>query len=482
VVRELALEPIRTSAVGDPVRRGISGGERKRVSLGQELLNSATRFLVLDEPTTGLDPHISVDIFRLLRRLTDDGRIVLVVTHQVDDAVMEQLDKVLVLGVHGKVVYFGPPAGMLPTLNLSSMAELFARLKDPGAAELLTQRYLQSTQFGQEAVAARVLAHPPAEQLLETASRARLSDVSRASAEWRVAGSWRSFLHQLSVLTRRYARVRFRDASGLAVALGQAPLIAAGCWLVLRDSLVRDGAHVVPGALPFVLVVSAFWLGCASSVREIVGEQAILKRERMAGLEVGPYVLSKLAVSIALVMLQSALIMGAAALLFGLGARHVQLMPALWILVLVGAFGVALGLCVSAACRSSEAAVAALPAVLIPQLLFGGLLVPFHEMPTSMRTVSYAMASRWGMDGFTQAGASGVLEGVVDRGRATLFAVPGGEAVARDWFLGVLGLARETGEFGPLVPLASYGSAVTALAALLLAATLTLYVTVRARF
>src|SRR4029453_13088401 len=82
VIEHLALKRIRGERIGDAVHRGISGGERKRVNLGQGLLPTSARFLALDEPTTGLDPYTSMEIFRLLRRLTDEGRLVLVVTHQ----------------------------------------------------------------------------------------------------------------------------------------------------------------------------------------------------------------------------------------------------------------------------------------------------------------------------------------------------------------------------------------------------------------
>ena len=113
-----------------------------------------------------------------------------------------------------------------------------------------------------------------------------------------------------------------------------------------------------------------------------------------------------------------------------------------------------------------------LPGLVIPQLLFGGLLVPFDQMPAAMEKVSYLIASRWGMDGLLQSGAAGIVEGFVERTEATLLTIPGGGATARDWFLMMLGLAQQEGLGGLAVPRWGYGHAVLALGVLSVAASL----------
>ncbi len=500
VIEHLALRRIRGERIGDAVHRGISGGERKRVNLGQELLHTSTRFLALDEPTTGLDPYTSMEIFRLLRRLTDEGRLVLVVTHQVDEETLAVVDKVLILGTGGRLTYLGPPTEALPFLGVGSMSELFLRLQDPQQVETWAERYRQSKLHeqhvrlpkglasvpeaaapdGPAAAEAAVAETPPS---VEPTSRGA-APITTAAEGWRVRlwSRTRTAGRQLSVLTRRYFRVKVRDTASIAVALGQVPLIVLGCWLVLRNTLVAKNAELVlPGALPFILVISAFWLGCANSVREIVTDQAILSRERLAGLRLGPYVGSKLAVLLALTAVQCLLLAGATGLIFGMNARHVDLLRAGLVLGLVGFFGMALGLCVSAACRSSEAAVTVLPGLVIPQLLFGGLLVPFDQMPAAMEKVSYLVASRWGMNGLVQSGASGVDRGFVERSQATLFTVPGGSAVPRDWFLKLLGLARQEAPGGLAVPQWEYHHAVIGLGLLVLAASLAVVLILKLR-
>jgi ABC-type multidrug transport system ATPase subunit/uncharacterized tellurite resistance protein B-like protein len=473
---DLELERIRTSRIGDPVSRGVSGGERKRVTLGQELLNSTTRFLVLDEPTAGLDPHTNNEIFQLLRGLANDGRLVVVVTHQIDEATFALFDKVVMLGAHGKQVYVGPPGEVLATLGVPTVPELFARLKDPVAAGALTARFAGSpiAQHGRKL--SEILTRNPAAPRNEPAASGGLSRALR----YRVPVEVRTFARQLVTLTRRYFRVKLRDTGGILLGLAQVPLIVVGTWLVLSSALRHDDGPVVPGALPFVLVVSAFWLGAASSVREIVADQAILRHERMMGLGLAPYVLSKLAILCAWSVLQCLIVVALAELCFGLGARHVDLVELGVVLGLVACFGTALGLCVSAACRSSEAAVMVLPGLVIPQLLFAGMLVPFDSMPAAMRWVSFAMASRWGMDGVLHAGASVTVNGCVQRELSTLFFVAD-KSVPPDLFLEQLGLAHPVAQFGPSVPDASFAHDLVALGLLFACAGLAIGILLKLR-
>ena len=87
VLQELDIMHIRSSRIGDALKRGISGGQRKRVNLGQELLSQNTKILFLDEPTSGLDPRASQEIVKLVRGLADRGRIVFLVTHDLTDGI-----------------------------------------------------------------------------------------------------------------------------------------------------------------------------------------------------------------------------------------------------------------------------------------------------------------------------------------------------------------------------------------------------------
>jgi len=537
VIGQLGLGRIRHATIGDPVRRGISGGERKRVNLGQELLNPGTRILALDEPTTGLDPHTGAEIMRLLRALADEGRVVLAVTHQVDETLFALVDKVLLLGAGGHVVYFGPADQALGFFGVETAAELFGQLNEPDAAARLAARFRESKIHQRHVVLPRLMqqwpepeaapereareaaeasvaepwdteeipssvvaaARPAAavaggQTMLATRAPALVHDRTAPSATRRLGDTLRGGLRQLVTLVERYARVKWRDRAALIVALGQIPLIVAGCWVVLAGTLTyHDGRldqtfTTVPGSLPFVLVISAFWFGCVNAVRELVADQAIFRRERHAGVHTTGYLGSKVAVLFSLTTLQCVILLAAAYGLFGLAARHVDPLQAAAILVLVGLFGTALGLLVSAAFRSVEAAVSILPALVIPQLLFGGLLVPLDRMWAPLRWVSAVMATRWGMSGLLQAGDPAVGPGgVASVSECTQYSPPTGESGACVYgFLEELGFAHREAIEGQLIATrvvvdGTYGEACLALTVLTVLAVLATGVVLRSK-
>ena len=130
VLTELDIHHIRKSRIGDALRRGISGGQRKRVNLGQELMTRSTRILFFDEPMSGLDPRASQDIMSLTRQLADSGRIVFLVTHDLTPQVMAQVDHLLVLAPGGRLAYFGPPAEACRWFGVATPDAIFNRFGD----------------------------------------------------------------------------------------------------------------------------------------------------------------------------------------------------------------------------------------------------------------------------------------------------------------------------------------------------------------
>lgn len=108
VLESLSLVHVQDSVVGDPEhgKRGISGGERKRVSIGIELLSNP-KVLLLDEPTTGLDSTTSLDVVRLLRRIASQRVNVICVLHQPRNLIFDLFDDMLLLAPGGLTVYNG---------------------------------------------------------------------------------------------------------------------------------------------------------------------------------------------------------------------------------------------------------------------------------------------------------------------------------------------------------------------------------------
>lgn len=124
VLGALGLEERRRVRVGR-----LSGGQRKRVSIGVELLSSPG-LLFLDEPTSGLDPALEEHFMELFRRLADEGRTVLVTTHILQS--LDLLDLVAVLA-GGGLAYFGPPGEMLSWFGVDEARDMYGLLASQGA-------------------------------------------------------------------------------------------------------------------------------------------------------------------------------------------------------------------------------------------------------------------------------------------------------------------------------------------------------------
>ncbi len=171
---------------------------------------------------------------------------------------------------------------------------------------------------------------------------------------------------QLGVLCDRYLDILLGDPKGLFLLVFQAPLIAflvVGVWSNISSDTLT---------LYFVLCLSAFFLGAANGSREIVKERAIFLKEKMFGLSVGAYVLSKLVVQSLLVAVQSFILTGTVHFFVGFRIQVVWVMLALALSQLAG---VSLGLLVSAGVKSPDKAVMAVPLLVIPQILFSDIVL-----------------------------------------------------------------------------------------------------------
>ena len=112
IIERLGLNECKNTMIGDVAQRGISGGERKRTSIGYELITEPS-ILLLDEPTSGLDSSTSKRIIKLLRKEAQRGMTVLATIHQPSADIFLMFDKVIVLS-EGHTIYSGPPVKVRP--------------------------------------------------------------------------------------------------------------------------------------------------------------------------------------------------------------------------------------------------------------------------------------------------------------------------------------------------------------------------------
>jgi len=386
VLVELGLTNVRNTLIGSALKRGVSGGQRKRASLGQEMLTKSTKILFLDEPTSGLDPQTGQDILSLVRQLADNGRIVFLVTHDVTPSMMSMIDHLLVLAPGGKQAWFGPTSDAKRWFDVQSIDQVFGVLAQEPPDEWKT-RYFEGIPF-------RKFVRPREDFL-------RLDERRKVQRNEQKRTLRRSWLLQYVTLTRRYTRVKMRDSMGLAVLLAQAPILGLAMKVVFPEP---DAATL------FMLALSALWFGASASVRELISDRPIWYRESRIGLRLLPYMASKVTVLGALVTLQCTLLaaMNWTLLDMGSGSGDVaygfSLLALCGVTSLTGLVGMSMGLLISALFSSSEAAVGALPVVLIPQITFGGLIVKVKEMSLLSKAVAYLMITRYSFDATIKTG------------------------------------------------------------------------------
>ena len=378
VLDELGISHIRKSRIGSELKRGISGGQRKRVNLGQELLTRTTRVLFLDEPTSGLDPQTAQDIVGQVRQLADDGRIVFIVTHDVSPAILNLVDHLMVLAPGGRLAWFGPPEAATQYFGVRNADEIFSVLPDQSPEEWRDQyrasqaftTYVRTRQYllGLEGV-------QPEQQ---TRKRTR-----------------RSLLLQYWTLTRRYLMVKLRDWTGLGVLLAQAPILGLAMYAVFNHA---DKATM------FMLVLSSLWFGASAAVRELISERSIWRRESRVGLMLGPYIASKVSVLGVIVSLQCLILTAVVYVGLGMWELNYSFPMLSGVAIGTGLVGMAMGLLVSSIFSSSEAAVGTLPLLLIPQIAFGGLLVSLKDMPLAAQVVVYGIVTRFSFEAAIKTG------------------------------------------------------------------------------
>lgn len=398
----------------------LSGGQRKRVSIAAELLADPSLFF-LDEPTSGLDPGLSKKMMLTLRRLADAGRTVVLVTHATADIM--GCDQVAFLA-EGRVVYFGPPAEALAFFGVpgGDFADIYGKLDglgDPGDApgwataqgDLAGEYAAYHHQHAEDGPPSLALLWEMRYRRSPYAARVtrRLGEAAPASASARRAARPRrrgiSALRQLLVLSRRYVDLLTGDPKNLLILLAQAPVIAYLMTLAMRsDAIVGAKANAYDAkTVLFMLSTVAVWFGIINAAREIAKESAVYRRERLAGLGVGAYVLSKVLVLAVIVAAQSAAtiaVIGSDVRFPAMGVAmeaHAELFVTTSLTSLAG---LGVGLFLSAWARTPDRAISLVPLALIPQILFSGVLFPFGSGVSATRALSWVTVSRWAMDAY----------------------------------------------------------------------------------
>jgi ABC transport system ATP-binding/permease protein len=354
----------------------LSGGQRKRTSVALELLTKPS-LLYLDEPTSGLDPGLDKSVMHSLRALADDGRTVVVVTHSV--ANLDVCDLVLMLAPGGYVAYLGPPDGVLDYFGKRDFADVFTALEATPGVEW-GSRFRASELYMAAAVGA-----PSARQIPDELPSIRQQPIRR----------------QLSTLVRRYLRVVVSDRSYLRLIIVFPLLLGAMPRVIPAKhglSAVADQPNQDAPTVVTVLILCACFMGMANSVREIVKERAIYRRERAIGLSLTAYLGSKIIVLILLTAPQALIFT-----MIGVFGRTPKdgvvlgspLLEILLAVVVTAVISVMLGLVVSTLVDNADKTMPLLVLITMAQLVLSGGLITIAGR-AGLAQASWFVPARWG--------------------------------------------------------------------------------------
>ena len=340
----------------------ISGGQRKRVSIAIELLTDPM-LLFLDEPTSPLDPQTIEDFLNILKKLSENGTTVIMVTHKPED--LDYMDEVIFMADNngGKIVYYGDSTKYKDYFNVNNAVSVFSQISG-GNSKKWVDKY----------------------------SNPRPLSTTQDKEKILVNKSNQSSVGQFFWLTYRYFKIKTNDRVNTSIMLLQAPIIAALACLVFNE---------VTLSVLFIMAVSSVWFGSTNAAREIVGELPIYKRERMYNLRLIPYISSKITVLSLFSIIQSFVFVYI--LYFNYGNSDYDLFfnnpfsAFIWMsfLTISSTF---LGLLLSAIFDTSEKVLAVVPIVLIPQIMLAGLVAKIGSK--TVEFISYLTFTRWGIEGF----------------------------------------------------------------------------------
>ncbi len=386
---------------------GLSGGQQKRVSIGVELLTKPGLFF-LDEPTSGLDPGTETSFMHLMRRLADQGRTIILITHATKNVMLA--DKVAFLARGGYLCWFGPPDEALAFFDQYrserdrrakniEFDEIYAILDDPskGSPEEWGERFQTSAAY--QAYVAEPLAHKGA--ALSADRKARPVETGKPQRRRQV-----SSIRQFFILSSRNIKILTRDRFSLALMLAAAPLVSL-LDVILSLVLGRDPFDYNNGFMAnvlitlFLLTVYGVMVGGLAQMREIVKEADVYRRERLVNLKILPYIMSKIWVAALLAAYQAVVYTLVHYFVFDMPGGWVEFGIIYFSLFLATMAGMMLGLFASALAPNANSAPLIVILLMLPQIVLGGALVPLPE------AISSPTSTKWAFQAFMAATGSG---------------------------------------------------------------------------
>ncbi|KAI8846854.1 P-loop containing nucleoside triphosphate hydrolase protein [Chytridium lagenaria] len=395
VIQTLGIGHCRKTIIGDHLKRGISGGERKRVCVAMELLTDPC-LLFLDEPTSGLDSMTSLSLCKTLKRLAKErGCTVITTIHQPQTKIFSLFDDILLLN-KGTVVYYGPVAEIYdffahaghpcpPHTNFADHM-LDVIIGEASLAETRPPSVLGVTTVGDQSAASRrleALYHEHEKSKLDMlATKAETNTVSKLDSRLvmhRKPTWWRQFV----VLTRRCFKEQFRSYSVIITQIVQSVIMGVLIGAVFLRIGNTQSSIVRRQPVLFFCVVNQGVFGSLTMINSFPSERLLVLRERAAGTyRVSAYFLAKNLSETAIQLISPVLFSIVVYPMVGLQGDVGKFL--VFLVILHGPLRHRRKLCrlfISAVCRTTTLSITVLPLIFELHRLFGGFFLSPANLP-----------------------------------------------------------------------------------------------------
>jgi len=411
VLEDLGLSETKDLKVGSPLRKTISGGQRKRLNIGLELLREPA-VLFCDEPTSGLSSRDSENIIDLLKELSLKGKLVFTVIHQPSSDIFKMFDKLLILDTGGFQIYYGNPIDAViyfkKSINLLDSNEgecpTCGNVNPEQIFNIIETKVID--EFGNFTGERKISAETWNRSYKKNEKLSPVKTVSeKPESTLRIPGR----IKQAHLFSMRDIQAKLHNKQYLIINFLEAPLLAFILAFIVRYYNVDDKIHLgyvfgtnlnIP-AYFFMSVIVALFMGLTVSAEEIIRDRKILKREAFLHLSRSSYIFSKISILFILSAIQTFTFVLVGNAILGIEG---MLLTHWAILFSVSCFANILGLNISSAFNSAVTIYILIPLLIIPQLILSGVVVRFDKLNPAIGNTSTVplvgdlMASRWAFE------------------------------------------------------------------------------------
>lgn len=416
VLDDLNLTSIKHLKVGSPLKKVISGGQRKRLNIALELIRNPS-ILFVDEPTSGLSSIGSLKIMNILKNLSLKGTLVFVVIHQPSSDVFKLLNRLILLDYGGYQIFDGIPSNALTHFKKaleyvnadSEGCSVCGNVNPDQIFEIVEAQTVN--EFG---IPTRERKHTPKqwhELFLKQKEEEKIAAEESETIKKELPAPLKlpGLIQQFSVFFARDFKSKISSLQYVLLVLVEAPVLALILSFFLKSYIETENStsylYYYNENIPVYLFVSmlvSIFLGMTVAAEEINKDKKNLKRERFLNLNWGSYLYGKMALLLLISAIQS--------FLFVLVGSVVLQITELWfenwlMLFSVSFWSNLLGLNVSLLFRQTKLIYIAIPILIIPQIIFSGLIVRYDRMnpafshPHKVPWVGNIMISRWAYEG-----------------------------------------------------------------------------------